>query len=85
MYPVLHHSTDFILFESILRCFVFTVLLKNQLDGASSVAFESQHDKTSKITQAPSEDQPKHLIRVFAVRMKKHWVLSYPLSAQRRF
>ena len=37
---------------------------------------------------APSEDsdQPGHppnLIRVFAVRMKKAWVLSYPLSAQR--
>ena len=38
---------------------------------------------------APSEDsdQPGHppsLIRVFAVYMKKTWVLSYPLSAQRR-
>ena len=38
---------------------------------------------------APSEDsdQPGHppsLIRVIAVRMKKAWVLSYPLSAQRR-
>ena len=38
---------------------------------------------------SPSEDsdQPGHpssLIRVFAVRMKKAWVLSYPLSAQRR-
>ena len=38
---------------------------------------------------APSEDsdQPGHqpsLIRVFAVRMKKAWVLIYPLSAQRR-
>ena len=38
---------------------------------------------------APSEDsdQPWHppsLIRVFAVRMKKACVLSYPLSAQRR-
>ena len=38
---------------------------------------------------APSEDsdQPGHppsLIRVFALRMKKAWVLSYPLSAQRR-
>ena len=37
---------------------------------------------------APSEDsdQPGHppsLIRVFAVRMKKAWVLGYPLSAQR--
>ena len=32
-------------------------------------------------------DQPRHppsLIRVFAVRMKKAWVLSYPMSAQRR-
>ena len=38
---------------------------------------------------APSEDsdQPGHppsLIIVFAVRMKKPWVLGYPLSAQRR-
>ena len=38
---------------------------------------------------APSEDsdQPGHqpsLIRVFAVRIKKPWVLSYLLSAQRR-
>ena len=38
---------------------------------------------------APSEDsdQPGHppsLTRIFAVRMKKAWVLSYPLSAQRR-
>ena len=38
---------------------------------------------------APSEDsyQPWHspsLIRAFAARMKKAWVLSYPLSAQRR-
>ena len=37
------------------------------------------------MTYAPSEDsdQPGHLpslIRVFTVRMKKHWVLSYPLS-----
>ena len=38
---------------------------------------------------APSEDsdQPGHppsLIRVFAVCMKKGWILSYPLSSQRR-
>ena len=47
------------------------------------------HDKTNKMTCAPSEDsdQPHHppsLIRVFAVRMKKAWVVSYLLSAQRR-
>ena len=38
---------------------------------------------------APSEDSdepghPPSLIRGFAVRIKKAWVLSYPLSAQRR-
>ena len=45
--------------------------------------------KKTKNECAPSEDsdQPGHppsLIRVFAVRMKKAWVLSYPLSGQRR-
>ena len=48
--------------------------------------FEPPHDKTNKMACAPSEDsdQPEHLpslIRVFAVRMKKAYVLSYPLSA----
>ena len=49
---------------------------------------EPPHDKTNKMACAPSEDsdQPGHpprLIRVFAVRMKKAWVFSYPLSGQR--
>ena len=51
--------------------------------------FEPVHDKTCKIACAPSEDldQPGHppsLIRVFAVRLKKAWVLTYPMSTQRR-
>ena len=51
--------------------------------------YELQHDKTSKMTCVSSEDsdQPGHppnLIRVFTVRMKKAWVLSYLLIAQRR-
>ena len=42
------------------------------------------------MTFAPSKDsdQPGHppsLIRVFAIRNMKHWVLSYPLSALWRF
>ena len=50
---------------------------------------EPPHDKINKMACAPSEDsdQPGHppsLIRAFAVRMKKAWVLSYPLSAQQR-
>ena len=51
--------------------------------------YEPPHDKTNKMSFASSEDsdQPGHppsLIRVFAVRMKKGWIHSYPLSAQRR-
>ena len=51
--------------------------------------YEPPHNKTNKMACAPSEDsaQPGHLpslIRVFAVRMKKAWVISYPSSAQRR-
>ena len=45
--------------------------------------FEPPHVKTNEMACAPSKesDQPG---RVFAVRMKTAWVLSYPLSAQRR-
>ena len=44
--------------------------------------YEPHHDKTNKMECASSEDsdQPGHppsLIRVFAVPMKKHWVLRY--------
>ena len=51
--------------------------------------FEPPNDKTNTMACASSEDSdqpgdPPSLIRVFAVRMKKAWVISYPLSAQRR-
>ena len=50
---------------------------------------EPPHDKTNKMACPPSEDsdQLEHspsLIRVFAVRTKKAWIISYPLSAQQR-
>ena len=50
---------------------------------------EPPHGKTNKMACAPSKhsDQPGHppsQIRFFVVRRKKAWVLSYPLSAQRR-
>ena len=52
-------------------------------------SFEPHRDKTNKMACAPSEDSDQtgrmpSLVWVFAVRMKKAWVLSYPLSAQRR-
>ena len=60
-------------------------LLMNRTE-LSTFIFEPPHDK---MACPPSEDsdQPWHppsLIRVLAVRVKKPWVLSYPLSAQRR-
>ena len=49
---------------------------------------EPRHDKTNKVTVHPAKTQFSLGIRpvwpVFAERMKKAWVLSYPLSAQRR-
>ena len=44
-------------------------------------------NQQNECTPSEDSDQPGHppsLNRVFAVRMKKAWVLSYPLSAQRR-
>ena len=44
-------------------------------------------NQQSECAHSEDSDQPGHppsQIRVFAVRMKKTWVLSYPLSAQRR-
>ena len=58
---------------SLLFCFAYENLFLAILH-----IFEPPRDKTNKMTCPPS------LIRVFAVRMKKAWVLSYPLSAKRR-
>ena len=59
------------------------------IEAPETLPFEPPHDKTNKMTFAPSEDsdQPGHppsLIGVFAVRMKKPWALSYTFSALRR-
>ena len=58
-------------------------------------SLQEGHGNLSRSTTKPTKwdvrpansDQPRHLpslIRVFAVRMKKAWVLCYPLSTQRR-
>ena len=56
---------------------------------ASKKERKKEEKERKKTACAPSEDsdQPGHppsLIRVFAVRMKKAWVLTYPLSAHQR-
>ena len=74
--------------------YVVYVLLKSNKPGYLKKN-EPPHDKTNKVACAPSKDsdQPGRmpsLIRVFTVLikkawvMKKAWVLSYPLSTQRR-
>ena len=71
----------------------YNILLENQstqcLPPTNRIqqTSEPQHDKTNECAHSEVSDQSGHppgLIRVFAVRMKKAWVLSYPLSAQRR-
>ena len=47
---------------------------------------EPQHDKTNKMTCAPMKDSdqpgyPSSLIRVFIIRTKIPYLLSYPLNA----
>ena len=49
-----------------------------------SLLYEPPYDQTNKMTSVLNEDsdqpvQPPSVIRVFAVCMKKHWVLSYLL------
>ena len=53
-----------------------------------TIRYEPRHDKTNKMSMRPAKTQislgTRPVWSVFAVRMKKPWVLSYPLSAQRR-
>ena len=86
----IHVFETFLCFSFFLY-FIYLLLIRHQINFHLQVnkPFELPHDKTSKMACAPSEDpdQPGHplsLIGVFAVRMKKAGVISYPLSAQRR-
>ena len=72
---------------------LFAYVVKQVFSWCGSYTFPCQNmspDMTKPTTEcAPSDDsdQPGHppsLISVFAVRMKKAWVVSYPLSAHQR-
>ena len=69
--------------------FLCTVYVLKSSAKQTNQTYGPLHDKTNKMTCAPSEDsdQPVHLpslMRIFAVRMKKHGPLNYLLSAQWR-
>ena len=77
-------SLSFQSLSSLLSISDWRISFFQKLGGIWAVSWQNQRNDC-----APSEDsdQPGHpssLIRVFAVRMKKPWVLSYPSSAQRR-
>ena len=85
-------SQNFSTVEAFQKCnpqdfkFYLSKLIGKIFPPVVEVWFELQHDKTNKVACVPSKDsdQPGHppsLIRVIVVRMKKAWVLSYPLSA----
>ena len=55
---------------------------QNQENGCAPSEDSDQPGHPPSLIRQPGH--PPSLIRVFAVRTKKAWVLSYPLSAQRR-
>ena len=59
---------------------------QSSLKGMNSWPATWQNQQQNECAPSEDSDQPGHppsLIRVFAVRMKKAWILSYQLSAQR--
>ena len=80
------------LFQSLVKWYdVFSLMIftKYTLISPLTIKFQAANDKTDIMACAASKESdqpgdPSSLIRVFAVRMKKAWILSYPLSAQRR-
>ena len=69
-----------------IRCFRNYVHAKNV---RFKIKIEPLHAKTNEMPCALSEDseQPGHppsMIRVFAVRKRKPWILNYPLSGRGR-
>ena len=77
-------------------CFKYYYILSVRLCGYvglpepllfAYVTATSWQNQQNDCVPSKDSDQPGHppgLIRVFAVRMKKAWVLNYPLSAQQR-
>ena len=85
---VLYFSFLSLRIRMIHYCIWYTQKINNSLQR-SIVLYKSRLIQNQQCGCAPSEDSdqpgpPPGLIRVFAVRMKKAWVLSYPMSAQRR-
>ena len=86
---LLKYTSRLDLCRFVVRMFINSARHYWSLMKIEAIWFEPPHDKTNKMPCASSKDsdQPGHLpslIRVFAVRMKKAWVLSYQLRARWR-
>ena len=74
---------DLNLFQTIMVIFFFFTEIRPKINGLDRDNMSRFVTKPTKWHVRPAKTQTS-LGRVFAVRMKKAWVLSYPLSAQRR-
>ena len=71
---------------SVMTCSDWIKVQKTSVTTCTSI-IEPEHDKTNKMTCVLSKDSDQlghlpSLIRVFDVRLKKPWVLSYTLNAR---
>ena len=76
--------------ESWFICFLFWCFGESEVLRADRITHNwatTRQNQQNECVPSKDSDQPGHppsLIRVFTVRMKKAWTLSYPLSGQRR-
>ena len=63
---------------------VFVMHFKDKKRNKWAATWQNRQSDCASSEDSDQPRRPPSLIRVFAVRMKTAWVLSYPLSAQRR-
>ena len=67
-----------------IKCRNVCKMYGNPFDDKWAATWQNQQNGCAPSEESDQSGHPPSLIRVFAVRMKKHWILSYPVSAQRR-
>ena len=87
MFDVIHGVRSSIVLSpranSIINCRTFSCCVQHE-DTIWAATWQNQQNECAPSEDSDQSEHPPSPIRVFAVRMKKAWVLSYPLSAQRR-
>ena len=79
-----HLSVFFFLFSfPKFRKWTLLLMLDTHCSLKKATTWQNQQNGCATSEDSDQPGHPPSLIRVFAVRMKKAWVLRYPLSAQR--